>query len=115
VCSSDLRQAGEQVGERVEGQIARVLSTEEQAARALAARIGLSAREQEVYQLIIKGRNVPYIRDELIISRNTVNTHVKHIYAKAAVHNRQELIDLIEQECGFISLSGGASGERSYP
>ena len=43
----------------------------------------------------MRGRSVPYIRDELVISLNTVSTHVKHIYTKAAVHSRQELLDLL--------------------
>jgi DNA-binding CsgD family transcriptional regulator len=75
---------------------ARRASRQEEAYLALAKRIGLSEREREVYLMLMRGRNVPYIRDELIISRNTVNTHVKHIYAKAGVHSRQELIDLAE-------------------
>lgn len=41
------------------------------------------------------GSLYPYIRDELVISRETAATHAKHIYAKLDVHNRQELIDLV--------------------
>lgn len=61
---------------------------------ALASELGLTPRETEVFTLLMRGRSVPYIRDELVVSRETVATHVKHIYAKANVHSRQELLDL---------------------
>lgn len=63
----------------------------------LAAEFSLTPRETEVFSLLVRGRSVPYIRDELVISRDTAATHVKHIYAKAGVHSRQELIDLAIQ------------------
>lgn len=44
-----------------------------------------------------RGRDAEYIRNRLCISRNTVNTHIAHIYRKTGVHSRQELIDLVEQ------------------
>lgn len=56
----------------------------------------LTPRETEVFALLARGRSVPYIRDELIISRETAATHAKHIYAKLGVHSRQELINLVE-------------------
>lgn len=56
---------------------------------------GLTPREAEVFALLAQGRSIPYIRDELIISRETAATHAKHIYAKLGVHSRQELIDLV--------------------
>ena len=56
-----------------------------------------SPRETEVLALLAQGRSIPYIRDELIISRETAATHAKHIYAKLGVHSRQELIDLVRQ------------------
>ena len=61
-----------------------------------AQRFGLTVRETEVLQLLARGRNVPYIEEELVISRNTVKTHIKHIYQKLNVHSQQELIDLVE-------------------
>ncbi|MDY3128546.1 MAG: helix-turn-helix transcriptional regulator, partial [Berryella intestinalis] len=61
----------------------------------LARSFGLTERETAVFELLMKGRSVPYIRDELVISKNTVATHVKHIYAKSGVHTRQELLDLM--------------------
>lgn len=43
-----------------------------------------------------RGRSQPYIRDQLVLSKNTVASHVKHIYAKLGVHSKQEVIDLFE-------------------
>ena len=57
---------------------------------------GLTPREAEVFALLARGRSIPFIRDELVISRDTAATHAKHIYAKLGVHSRQELIDLVE-------------------
>lgn len=56
----------------------------------------LSARETEVFLLLAKGRSAPFIRDELMVSLNTVSSHVKHIYGKLGIHSRQELIDLVD-------------------
>lgn len=55
---------------------------------------GLSARETEVLGYLARGRSQPYIRDALVLSKNTVASHVKHIYQKLNVHSRQELLDL---------------------
>lgn len=63
----------------------------------LAVQGGLSARETEILQYLARGRSQPYIRDELVLSKNTVATHVKHIYQKLEVHSRQELLDLVER------------------
>ena len=55
----------------------------------------LTPRETEVFGLLAHGRSIPYVRDALIISRDTAATHAKHIYAKLDVHSRQELIDRV--------------------
>lgn len=55
----------------------------------------LTPREVEVFGLLARGRSVPYIRDALVISKETASTHTKHVYSKLGVHSRQELIDLV--------------------
>ena len=72
---------------------ARVIS---QDVRLLAARYFLTEREEEVLDLLVAGRSVPYISEKLMVSTNTVKTHVRHIYAKLDVHNRQELLDVFD-------------------
>ncbi|WP_417143719.1 response regulator transcription factor [Raoultibacter massiliensis] len=63
--------------------------------RELALRFELTPRETEVFELLARGRSIPYVRDALVISKETAATHAKHIYAKLGVHSRQELIDLV--------------------
>lgn len=57
----------------------------------------LTPRETEVFALLAQGRSVPYIRDALVISKETAATHAKRIYAKLGVHSRQDLIDLVQE------------------
>lgn len=63
--------------------------------RVLARDGGLTPRETEVFDLLARGRSIPYVRDALVISKETAATHAKHVYAKFDVHTRQELIDLV--------------------
>lgn len=65
---------------------------------ALAQQYGLSKRESEVLRLLAKGRSAPFIADEFTVSVGTVKTHIRHIYEKAGVHSKQELLDLIEHD-----------------
>ena len=44
---------------------------------------------------IVRGKTVVRIAEELVISENTVRTHVRHIYQKLDIHTRQELFDLL--------------------
>ncbi|WP_080800751.1 helix-turn-helix transcriptional regulator [Arabiibacter massiliensis] len=62
----------------------------------IAERCGLTPRECEVFRLLARGRNSPYIQKELVITNNTVKAHVKHIYQKLGVSSHQELIDLVD-------------------
>ena len=62
----------------------------------LARDYDLTAREQEIATMLARGRNGTYIQERLVISRNTVKTHTRHIYAKLGIHSQQELIDLFE-------------------
>lgn len=57
---------------------------------------GLTERETEIFVCMARGRNVGFIQEHFVISRNTVKTHVKRIYKKLGVHSQQELIDLAE-------------------
>ena len=47
--------------------------------------------------MLARGRDRTYIQEQLVVSRNTVKAHVKHIYAKSDIHSHQDLIDLIEK------------------
>lgn len=65
---------------------------------AMAKHYGLSPRETEVAVLIARGRDSAHIQEKLFLSRSTVQTHRMHIYRKLDIHNRQELLDIIERE-----------------
>ena len=56
----------------------------------------LTAREREVLGLIAHGRNMPFMENELVISRNTLKMHIRHVYTKLDVHSKQEIIDMVE-------------------
>lgn len=56
----------------------------------------LTPREAEVFAMLARGRDRAYIEEALVVSRNTVKAHVKHVYAKLGIHSHQELIDLVE-------------------
>lgn len=66
--------------------------------QAVARRYELTPRELEVFQMLARGRDRTYIQEQLVVSRNTVKAHVKHIYAKLDIHSHQDLIDLVETE-----------------
>lgn len=59
----------------------------------LARHFALTRREEDVLVLLVQGKTVPEIENELFVSGATVKTHVQHIYKKLDVHNRQELQD----------------------
>lgn len=62
----------------------------------------LSPRELEIYKYLLKGIDYYTIADELNIKRNTVATHVLHLFNKLLVSSRQELmaqrIEELEEE-----------------
>ena len=64
---------------------------------------GLTKRETEVFGLIALGRSAKYISEELMISKNTTRTHIRHVYEKLNVNSKQELIDLVLFGSGVMS------------
>lgn len=60
-------------------------------------RAGLTQREREIAVLYCQGRSTPYISDELFISETTVKTHIRHLYAKLDVHNKQDLLSAADK------------------
>ena len=63
----------------------------------LAQECGLTPREVEVLQAWSTGHNAAYIEQNLGISRNTVKTHLNHIYQKTGTAGREELLGLLDQ------------------
>lgn len=56
------------------------------------ARNTLSQREHEILVLLTEGLTNTQIADRLIVSTETVKTHVRHIYEKLAVRHRTEAV-----------------------
>lgn len=57
----------------------------------------ISPRERDVLELWLAGRGLKYIENTLFISESTVKSHLRSIYRKCDVHNRDEIISLYEQ------------------
>ena len=51
-----------------------------------------------MFELWVTGHDAQYIQDELVISRSTVKTHVRHIYEKCDVHSRSDLMRVLERD-----------------
>lgn len=66
----------------------------------IAREAGLTPRETEVALLLLEGRSLRIVQEELFISEGTARTHTKRIYAKLGVHSKQELIDYFKEHAG---------------
>src|SRR3990172_3096922 len=60
-------------------------------ALALAAR-PLSVREMDVVRLVVEGRSNRQISDNLLVSSDTVKTHLRNIFRKCDVRSRAGLV-----------------------
>ncbi|WP_102377848.1 helix-turn-helix domain-containing protein [Raoultibacter timonensis] len=56
---------------------------------------GLSKREEEIAELVMKDKNNAVIQERLCITESTLRTHLRNIYGKTSVHSRRELVDLL--------------------
>ncbi len=68
------------------------------ACRLLEDEYGLTNRESEIMELVLRGRNGSYVQEKLVISKNTYQTHMRNMYKKLDVHSNQELMDLLERK-----------------
>ena len=75
--------------------ISMVQSINEQCGR-VAECFGLTEREGMVLGYLVRGWNLQMIAEEEHLTRNTVKTHVTHIYQKLGVHTREELVLVVE-------------------
>ena len=63
----------------------------------LARAYGLTAREREVLGFLAHGHNGVYIGEELVISPNTVRTHIHNIYRKLDVTSREDILRIVRE------------------
>lgn len=68
----------------------------------LAARYGLSARENEIAGLIATGLTNQEIGAALFISENTIKKHVNSLYRKLGITGRTQLLRLVYEQVAVI-------------
>ena len=61
----------------------------------LSKRFGLSDREEEVLQLMVRGVPLAQMEEQLFVARGTIKAHTSHIYRKCGVQGRDELFALL--------------------
>lgn len=66
------------------------------ALRAFCERFGLTARETAVLERLAAGMSIAQVSEELFIAPGTVRAHTNHLYEKAGVHSREELLAKLE-------------------
>ncbi|WP_139651998.1 response regulator transcription factor [Raoultibacter phocaeensis] len=74
----------------------------ESVARLLTVENNLTPRESEIIALLARGRNRKFISEELVVSEETIKSHVYSIYRKLGIHSQQELLDLVEVRAGTV-------------
>ena len=57
---------------------------------------GLTAREAEVFALLVDDLDAATIAQRLSVSNATVHTHISHVYTKFGVHSRKELERVVQ-------------------
>ena len=71
---------------------------------------GLTGAELEVARLVSDGSTNREIADRLFLSPHTVNSHLRHIFAKLAINSRTELARIVaEQEAGGAAFTRRAT------
>ncbi len=73
------------------------------AIEALSADALFTAREAEVFGLLARGKNRKAISGELVLSENTIKTHIAKVYRKLGVSSQQELIGVVERHAQDLS------------
>lgn len=62
----------------------------------LSSKYELSTREEDILRALARGMSAKNIAEAMVISENTVKTHIAHIYKKMDVHSRSDLQKIIE-------------------
>lgn len=78
---------------------------------------GLTRREQEIAQLLFNGASTEEILEQLVISRDTLKTHLRNVYRKMGVRDRRELTRLLVNELhqAIQGMDSGQAGRSSLP
>ena len=87
-------------GEPASSAVTGATSAEASRLDSFAQTLGLTPREAEVCRYLVQGRSLPFIAEQLYVTAGTVKTHAIHIYRKAGVTSKQELISLFGESVG---------------
>lgn len=82
------------------GEGGREVRSDENARKAVGSLVreyGLSKREEEMLLYLVQGWTQSKIADMLCTAPSTVKSHVKHIYMKAEIHSKDELLELYQK------------------
>ena len=70
---------------------------------------GLTRREKEVLELVMKGLSVSEISEEICVAESTAKTHINNLHRKLGVHSRSEamakIIDIKDSKSAFLHKS----------
>ena len=66
----------------------------------------LTTREREVMDLMSTGATTAQIAKALVVSPETVDSHVRHILRKLDAHSRAEAVEIAEQSRLLPRVSG---------
>ena len=87
-------------GESASSAVTSSASAEASRLDSFAQTLGLTPREAEVCRYLVQDRSLPFIAEQLYVTAGTVKTHAIHIYRKAGVTSKQELISLFGESVG---------------
>jgi len=73
---------------------------------------GLSARESETLALLATGMTNRAIAEALVVSENTVRTHLKAVFRKLAITNRSQAVARALADPGFLARHPGSDPPR---
>ena len=71
----------------------------------------LTDRELDVLRLVAEGLSRSEIADQLVLSLNTIKTHVRNIYGKLGVKNQMQAVAKA-RALGFLENESGAFHSR---
>ena len=76
----------------------------------VARRFSLTKREVETARLFYRGYSTKRIAELHYVSLNTTQSHLRSVYRKTGVHNRQQLIDLVESSADVDGAANEGAG-----
>ncbi|WP_251230402.1 response regulator transcription factor [Adlercreutzia aquisgranensis] len=65
--------------------------------QAIADEYRLTAKETEILEHLVRKQTLDQIADALVVSKNTVRTHVRNLYAKIGAHSQSDVYRLFDQ------------------